>query len=381
MMNEHLKRNVSQRRIEMDKKRHNTLLVVLIMAPLLLAACGAPQPTSTPLPPTPTPIPPTATAGAAPETAPELIATEYSVIYKHIPYVPGGNVQQKLSVYPPIDVGSSPGTNNPVVVFMHEVDLGTDDPLLADTMRFVNQLGYAAVTIDYRDVDENWDPWTAHNDGACALAWIYANAATYGFDVDRMAAFGVGYGAVVLSDLALADDASVFLTECPNTLPITRPFRGVIPFGSAAFGVPGEGLNIPSQSAAELQVRHLYAADTVEEMMAIHEALAKLPPTEWAASDELSPEARAFAQTCPAYWVDSSDPPFLLLFPDENDRYFYWSQREYDAFARLLEEVGVPFTYVVLPGIDYLAWGPYGQTDQAAWQEPIQQFLESVFGE
>jgi hypothetical protein len=222
---------------------------------------------------------------------------------------------------------------------------------------------------------------TAHNDGACALAWIYANTGTYGFDTDRMPAFGVGYGAVVLSDLALADDANLFLTDCPHTLPITRPFRGVIPFGSAAFGVPSEGLSIPSQSAADLQVRRLYAADTVEEMLAIHEALAKLPPTEWATSDELSQEARAFAQTCPAYWVDSSDPPFLLLFPEENDRYFYWSQREYDAFAGLLEEADVPFTYVVLPGIDYLAWGPYRQTDSAIWQDPIQQFLESVFGE
>jgi hypothetical protein len=131
----------------------------ILMIPILaLVACGAPQPSPRPFPPTPTSIPPIATAGPAPGTALESITTEYSVIHKHIPYVPGGNAQQKLSVYLPVDVGSGPGMKYPVVVLAHATDGGKDDPLLADTVRFANQLGYAAVTIDYRD-----------DDGSCSI--------------------------------------------------------------------------------------------------------------------------------------------------------------------------------------------------------------------
>jgi acetyl esterase/lipase len=281
-------------------------------------------------------------------------------------------------VYLPIEKESGPGIDYPVVVLAHSWGAGKTDILLAETMRFVNQMGYAAVTIDYRDDDKSGNPWTAHNDGACALAWVYTNADTYGLDVDRMVAFGNSYGAVVLSDLTLADNPNVFVTDCPDSLPSTKPFRGAIAFSAGVFGVPGEGLSIPSQEWAAFHVHHLHAADTVEEMLAIHDALAKLPPTEWATSGELSQEAKAYAQTWPAYWVNSGDPPFLLLVPEQD---LYSPQREYEAFARLLEDEGVSFTYLVLPDAKHTSWGPTGKIDPASWQEPIQQFLERVLAE
>lgn len=357
---------------------HPAVVIILAGTMILLVACGAPQPTSAPPPPTPTPttIPPTASAVLSPEAALGPMITEYSVVYRNIPYVPDGDHQQKLSVYLPIEEAGSTGMKYPVVVLAHAYTMGKEDILLAETMRFVNQLGYAAVTIDYRDDDQSGNPWTAHNDGACAVAWVYANADTYGLDVDRMAAFGNSYGAVVLTDLAVADDPNVFLTDCPSSLPGARPFRGVIPFGIGTFGVPGEGLSIPSKP--ETYVQLLHAADTVEEMMAICDVLASLPPTDWATSDELSEEARDFAQTLPAYWVDSNDPPFLLLFPEQDA---FWPQIEYDAFARLLEDAGVSFVYFVLPDAGHTAWGPTGQVDPATWQEPIQEFLTEVLGE
>ena len=94
-----------------------------------------------------------------------------------------------------------------------------------------------------------------------------------------MVAFGNSYGGTILSDLALADDPNVFLTDCPSSLPGARPFRGVIPFAIGTFGVPGEGLSIPSKPDTYVQLLH--AADTVEEMMAIYGALASLPPRRW----------------------------------------------------------------------------------------------------
>lgn len=351
------------------KQKHRTASILLGAVLLLVGACGAPESTATPPRPTPTPVPPTATPAAPPEP----VTTETSIIHRSIPYVPGGDFQQKLTLYLPLGGGAG-SEKVPVLVVAHGWTLGKEDLVLAEIMRFVNQLGYAAVTIDYRDDDEKGSAWTAHQDGACALAWIYANADDYGLDTGRMVAFGNSYGAQVVTNLALADDPGHFLADCPNDLPATRPFKGVIPFAAGAFGVPGEGLSIPTQAETlSLRTRRMFGFETLEGMKAIHEALASLPPTEWANSAELSPEAVAFAQLLPAYWLDASDPPLLLLYP-ELDPY---PQAEYNAFAQLLEEVGVTYTYLVVPGAGHSNWN---QQDPASWQEPIQEFLEDLLG-
>lgn len=341
-------------------------LVVTVL--WLVVACGAPEPTATP--PPPTPIPPTATSAMPPEP----VTTETSLIHRSIPYVPGGNFQQNLTLYLPLE-GEAGSAEVPVLVVAHGWSLGKEDLALSEVMRFVNQLGYAAVSIDYRDDSKTGSAWKAHQDGACALAWIYANAGEYGLDTDRMAAFGNSYGAMVLTNLALADDPGHFLAGCANDLPATRPFKGVIPFGAGAFGVPGEGLSMATQAEVlSLQTRLMFGFETLEEMNAIHEALAALHPTEWATSAELSPKAVAFAQLSPAYWVSADDPPLLLLYPEQDQ---FWPQSEYDAFAQLLGEVGVPYTYLVLPGAGHTNWN---REDAEGWQEPIQEFLEGLFG-
>ena len=351
-------------------------LIILIVTHSLVAACGAPPPTATAPPPTATAVPPAASA-PTPEATSGPKITEDAVIYRHIPYVPGGNFQQKLSVFLPVEEASGPSGLYPVVIFAHGWTFSLEDPPLRETMRFLNQLGVAAVTVDYRDDPENGDPWAAHNDVACGLAWVYANADTYGLDVDRMAAFGNSYGAEVVTTLTLAEEAGQFLTDCPNSLPDVRPFKGVIPFGAAVFGVPGEGLMISSKLGVSFYFGGVHGADTMEEMRAILDELSGLPPAEWATSGELSPEARAFAQTLPAYWVSSGDPPLLLLYPGQDS----YSQLEYDAFADLLEAAGVPYTYLVLPDALHSEWGPFGNTDPSTWQEPIQQFLQEIFAE
>jgi len=353
--------------MELRKLIHQSLLLTAVV--LLVAACGAAEPTATPIPPTPTSIPPTVTPAAPPEP----VTTETSIIHRSIPYVPGGDFQQNLTLYLPLEAAAGSGPY-PVLVLAHGWSLSKTDYALKDTMQFVNQLGYAAVSIDYRD-DENGSAWKAHHDGACALAWIYANAEEYGLDTERMAAFGNSYGAMVVTNLALADDPSLFLADCPNGRPEARPFKGVVPFGAGAFGVPGEGLSIPTRAEAlSPQTRLLFGFETLEGMKAVHEELAALPPSEWAASQELSPEAVAFAQLQPAYWADAGDPPLLLLYPEEDQ---FWPQAEYDAFARLLEEVGAAYTYLVLPGADHSNWN---RDDPAGWQEPLREFLEGLFG-
>jgi acetyl esterase/lipase len=359
------------------KLKVTTIIAALIIAVTLMTACGATDApaTSMPVQPTQTPIRPT--AAPVPETTLEPQVTEDSVIHRNIPFVPGGNFQQKLSVFLPVEEAGGHGSLYPVVILAHGYVHSLEDPPLRETMRFLNQLGYAAVTVDYRDDPKSGNPSAALSDVACGLAWVYANADTYGLDVDRMAAFGNSYGAEVMTTLALADEASQFLTDCPNSLPDVPPFKGVIPFAAATFGVPGEGLMISSELGVSFYYGGVHGTETMEEMRVIQDELSGLTPAEWATSVELSPEARAFAQTLPAYWVNAGDPPLLLLYPGQDS----YSQLEYDAFAGLLEAAGAPYTYLVLPDALHADWGPLGKTDPATWQEPIQGFLEEIFAE
>jgi len=128
-----------------------------------------------------------------------------------------------------------------------------------EMIEFVKDLGYASVTIDYRDAGSTEGWWAAMNDAACALEWVYANADVYGFDVDRMVAFGNYFGVIAVSNLALAEDINVFIDDLSNQIDAEgKPFQGVITFGGGHFGLSGPGLFFGSDLYGEMMVDFLF---------------------------------------------------------------------------------------------------------------------------
>ena len=178
----------------------------------------------------------------------------------------------------------------------------------------------------------------------------------------------------LISVLATAEDNREFLQDCPHDIPEGHPFLGAITYGSD-MSVPGAGLFFGSEDFALLYEEELtYGAESKEDILERSQALSQVPPLEWAEDDSLTEEERRLAKVYPVYWIDPSDPPFLAMWgeKDADPDWPNWSTREATSFVKLLEGVGVPATYVLVPGALHSWLG----SDSLAWQEPMERFLD-----
>jgi acetyl esterase/lipase len=331
---------------------------------LLLFGCNAPADTPESVAATATPMPPPATQTVEP--------VRRKVMYSDIPYIQNGDRQQILSIYLPLDAPDQPQKTYPILFLAHAYTMGKDTEALWDVIKFVNSQDMAAVAIDYRDDLKTGGAWPAHNDTACALAWVYANAADFSLDADHMVAFGNSYGVNLLADVAMADDPGYFLSDCPNSLPDTRPFSGVVAFGAGTFGLSGPELTFATEAAADLFADVGLFDRSANEILATMQAISEVQPLEWAAYDGFGEQDTGMAQVLPVYWADPSDPPFLIL-TGEGDLDF-WTLEDRLAFVDMLQGLGVEATHHLLPDTGHFTFG----RDASAWQTPLGEFLNRV---
>jgi acetyl esterase/lipase len=224
----------------------------------------------------------------------------------------------------------------------------------------------------YRDDLETGGAWPAHHDAACALAWVYANAGAYGLDAAHMVGFGNSYGVSLVADLAMADDPGFFLSECPNTLPESKPFSGVVAFGAGTFGLAGPEMTFATEEVAQLLEQMGLFEGSADEILALTQAISKVEPTEWATHGAFGEQETRVAQVWPAYWADPGDPPFLIMTGDQD--LDFWTLRDRVAFAELLQGLGIEATHVLLPDTGHTTFG----RDASAWQAPLGEFLDQV---
>jgi acetyl esterase/lipase len=110
---------------------------------------------------------------------------------------------------------------------------------------------------------------------------------------------------------------------------------------------------------------------TLDEIADIFEELGNVPPSDWLDSDELSKDARSFAQAVPLSWVDGSEPPFLLIHGDVDEMV---PPGESEAFASRLQAAGVEAELVLLPGAGHNP--PFMEMCEA-----VGEFALGLFGE
>jgi acetyl esterase/lipase len=166
-----------------------------------------------------------------------------------IPYAPISKAQ-KLDIYLP-EEGQGPF---PVIVAIHGgAFLGCDKgdlqvtPMLEGLAR-----GFAVVSINYRMSGEAKFP-TLVQDAKAAVRWIHANAVKYGFDPERINAWGGSAGGYLSSMLAVSADEKSF--EDPglgNAGFSSRVKAAVIWYGPANFlkmdaQLAGSGLAGPEE--------------------------------------------------------------------------------------------------------------------------------------
>ncbi len=276
---------------------------------------------------------------------------------ENVRYVPGGQARQVLDVYLP-----EAEPPYPVVVMFPGSGAGKADANMIDVAAHLVEQGYAAVSVDYRQrLPEALD------DATCALAWVAANADTYGFDAGRLATFGVSLGGQLAATLATGDEPELFLEHCPNRLPNRARVKGVIAF-AGALGEPDTDLALPS-ARAFYQTFSAYKLSIIVNSL---DRLVRTPPDEWRTSRALTADARTIAQWLPLYWLDAGDPPFLLIHglsdavipPAASER-----------FAERLADAGVDVELVLLPGAEHIF--PLTPDVTAA----LDLFLESAFAD
>jgi acetyl esterase/lipase len=122
-------------------------------------------------------------ATATPGSSPEHSATKQANLnMQDVLYVPEGAARQRLNVYLPAE-GNGPF---PTVLTIHGGGFrARSKNMYSQIAAHLNQLGYAAVSTNYR-LTPNYSYPAQVEDVFCALAWIHANSEEYGFDQEHI---------------------------------------------------------------------------------------------------------------------------------------------------------------------------------------------------
>jgi acetyl esterase/lipase/ketosteroid isomerase-like protein len=227
------------------------------------------------------------------------------------------------------------------------------------------QSGYAAVLPQIRHKNEPDRPMQLQ-DAFCSLAWVHANADTYGLDPERVVVFGYSTGGAQGASIGTVGDPREFLAGCPHSLPESDWVRGVATY-AAWLATPEACLSAgwcQFGAAAENGM-------TLDEIAVIFEELSNVPPSAWLDSSELSEETRSFAQALPLSWVDGSEPPFLLIHGAVDEMV---PPGESEAFASRLKAAGVETELMLLPGAGHNP--PFMEMCEA-----VADFASGLFGE
>jgi acetyl esterase/lipase len=249
--------------------------------------------------------------------------------YPNIAYNNDANPDHLLDLYLPSE-GQPP---YPTILMLHgDGDQKEDHNGMA---AYFNEAGFAAVLPDYSD-----DHFQMVADALCSLAWTGANAGKYGLDADRIAVFGFSVGGMVAATMGALDDPAAELQGCNNSLPAGGSLLGVAVY-EGVLGTP-EGCFSHSWCLAGATSG---TGIPLMQLQPIFDTLRDTPPQDWKDPQIVGPEAQAFASKFPLFWLDGSEPPYLIIHGAGD----LIPRTGSEAFARRLEDAGVSAQLVLLP--------------------------------
>ena len=251
-----------------------------------------------------------------------------------------------LDIYRP---ANTPGTLAPIVFYIHGGGwiLG-DRKMQAANLRWFADRGYLAVSAEYVLANATRSTWnTASAEVACALAWIGANAATYGGDPERVFAFGESAGGALALTTSYAAAGGTATSSCGGTVGKVRAVSAEYP-----------------------------AVDPVtfyENPDPLLGGMARQMVGEYLGGNPRDYPARAQAVSSASY-INPQAPPTLVFIPD-NDHLVPTA-----GALRFIDEAtraGVPVRTVRFPWADHAVNLQYhGVTNQAMVQIMLQHFCQ-----
>jgi len=251
-----------------------------------------------------------------------------------------GSPEHMLDIYLPTDASKA----LPTILMIHGAPGSKED--LIDIGDYLADQGYAVVMPEYAYGDEIRFTF---QDVFCSLAWVQANPDQYGFDPQRIYIFGFSFGGYLAASLGSFKEISQYMEGCPHPIPEADQIQGVITY--AGMFITQEVCMAPDGGWC----MSIAASDNkipLMEMAEIFETLREVPSADWKDSSELSQAARDFAQGLPLYWLDGSEPPFLIIHGDADDQV---SIIESEAFFRAVQNAGGEAEFISVPGAGHFS--------------------------
>ncbi|CAN5501889.1 hypothetical protein BH09CHL1_BH09CHL1_21160 [soil metagenome] len=251
--------------------------------------------------------------------------------FADLPYVTDGDSAQVLDVYTPLAGAPTP---YPLVLWIHGGGWTSGDKRNI-AVRYLLDDGFAIASMNYRLMPEALFP-AQIQDANAALSWVWDNAKTFKFDLDRVIVAGGSAGgtSTVLTSVSLNNDVPEFRSDSRVKIAAMIDF----------FGISSE------EHAGVKASRNSEVAALIAD-----------------------PDNAATLQLLnTAQFIDSSDPPALILHGEEDATVSITQSEE---LAGNLEAAGVPVTFKRFPNA-----GHGGDVSRAPETPAIVRgFLDDVF--
>lgn len=263
-----------------------------------------------------------------------------SRVIRDIAYAEPGHAIQKLDLILPVNATSEP---MPVLLFVHGGAWKHGDKQFSTKMlrEYVDSKGIAAVSINYRlSGDAKW-PAQLH-DCKATVRWIRANADRYGFDSDRIVAWGTSAGAHLVSMLAVTpNDSKIDGNVGPNDSQSTHILAAIDFFGPVNLATMKEPKTPPGKQSP---IDQLLGGDRVQ--------LATLAKS-----------------ASPIHHVSRGDSAFLIMHGTADPLV---PQSESESLHQALKKAGVDSTLMIVPD------AKHGFTDRVS-RPIVEEFLDRMF--
>ena len=159
---------------------------------------------------------------------------------------------------------------------------------------------------------------------------------------------------MVAATMGALDDPAAELQGCDYQLPAQGSLVGVAVY-EGVLGTP-EGCFSHSWCLAGAASG---TGISLPKLQPIFETLRDTPAQDWKDVQVVGPEARAFASKFPLYWLDGSEPPYLVIHGAGD----LIPRTGSEAFARRLQEAGVSTQLVLLPNASHQSMYPDAPPD------------------
>jgi acetyl esterase/lipase len=252
--------------------------------------------------------------GQQPRPSPRI--PEGTVIHRDLPYVTNGHERQRLDLYLPKD-----GKDLPLIIWVHGGAWLAGSKANPVPLPYLTD-GYAVASINYRLSQHAIFP-AQIEDCKAAVRWLRLNAAHYGLDPNRFAAWGESAGGHLVAMLGTTGDVKE--SEVGENLTVSSRVQAVVDF----FG-PTDLLQMDAHRLPSGQVHD--TADSPESKLV---------------GGPIQENKDKVAKANPIAYVTKDDPPFLIVHGDVDPLV---PHHQSELLEAALKKAGVPVTFYTVKG-------------------------------